>query len=174
MAPTEYIREQGRYGLRNPPPIDNSHLARDTNVDREVVILVYPPRPGRSRSPRDLHWSLSWRVEGGGWKHLHVVVEETPYDAHLKMRYVYWGPVTKTVGDATRGARYASLGYMSRASRQRIEALAWGIGVAKPNGEWNCQNWVVDLLCKICQDGLIDQAKWSDVMATASHRTCFL
>ncbi|KAI0707568.1 hypothetical protein C8T65DRAFT_808940 [Cerioporus squamosus] len=171
MAPVEYLPEQGRLGLRNPPPISNGHLARDTNVDREVVVMVFPPIPGLIRTPRDAHWSLSWRVDAGGWKHLHVVTLDTSYDPRLRKRYVYWGPETKTVGEAKRGAQHVSLGYMSPAVRRRIEALAWTVGVAKPNGDWNCQNWIIDLLCKICQDRIIDQAKWSEVVARAPHGT---
>ncbi|TFK81531.1 hypothetical protein K466DRAFT_501973 [Polyporus arcularius HHB13444] len=148
MASVEYVRKQGRHGLFNAPPFNNDHPVRDTNADREVVVLVYPPIPDLTRSSRDLHWSLSWRVDAGVWRHLHIVTEDTPYDPQLRKRYVYWGPVTKSVDEATRGAQQVSLGYMSPLLRRRIEALALTVGVAKPNGHWNSQNWILDFLCK--------------------------
>ncbi|TFK80585.1 hypothetical protein K466DRAFT_605213 [Polyporus arcularius HHB13444] len=171
MASIEYLPEQGRYGIRIPPPLNNDHLAKDTDEERNVVVMVYPPRraPGYVPNPRDLHWSLSWRVDKGGWKHLHVTAEDTGYDPRLPRRYVYWGPITKSAGNATSGAVEVPLGRMSLAVRRRIEQLAWGVQVAKPNGQWNCQNWVLDLLCKIYWDGIISQATWSEVVSKAHH-----
>ncbi|KAI0707551.1 hypothetical protein C8T65DRAFT_718587 [Cerioporus squamosus] len=179
MAPAEYLPEQGRYGLRILPPPNNDHLAKDTDVERNVVVLVYPlqRRPGYTPTSRDLHWSVSWRVDKGGWKHLHVIAENTSYDPQLPRRYVYWGPITKTAGHATSGAVEVLLGSMSLAVRRRIEQIAWSVQVAKPNGQWNCQNWVIDLLCKICQDGIISQRQWSQVVENAqlgAHRLCIV
>ncbi|RPD52408.1 hypothetical protein L226DRAFT_496274 [Lentinus tigrinus ALCF2SS1-7] len=171
MAPIEYLPEQGRKGIRILPPGSNDHLAPDTDVYRKIVILVYPPlalRPGVTPTARDLHWSLSWRVKDG-WRHIHINAENTSYDPQLPRRYVYWGPITKSSGYATSGAKEVPLGYMSLAMRRRIEQLAWSVQVARPNGQWNCQNWIVDLLCKMHQDGIITQSKWSQVVAEAPH-----
>ncbi len=171
MAP-EYLPEQGRRGLTILPPLNNDHLARDNEVDQEVVLFVYGPGGGTT-SPRDLRWSLAWQVSNGGWKHIHVTAENTPYDRHLPWRYVYWGPQTKTAGLATYQARKTSLGVMNSATRKRIEAIAWEVGVAKPDGQWNCQHWILALLGKLYENRVINQAQWSKAIADASHRMCW-
>ncbi|TFK81155.1 hypothetical protein K466DRAFT_604732 [Polyporus arcularius HHB13444] len=126
MAP-EYLPEQGRRGLTILPPLNNDHLARDIEVDQEVVLFV----------------SL------GG-----------TYTGALK---------PKTAGVATYQARKTSLGVMDSATRRRIEAIAWEVGVAKPDGQWNCQHWILALLGKLYENRVINQAQWSKAVADASH-----
>ncbi|KAI0707549.1 hypothetical protein C8T65DRAFT_650860 [Cerioporus squamosus] len=58
---------------------------------------------------------------------------------------------------------------MNSATRRSIEALAWEVGVAKPNGQWNCQHWILALLGKLYENRIITQGPWSKVVAEATH-----
>ena len=59
MATVEYLPEQGRHKIRLLPRCSNDHLASDTDVDRNVVDMVYPPvvRPRQG-----------WKSRGSGSK----------------------------------------------------------------------------------------------------------
>ncbi|TFK81525.1 hypothetical protein K466DRAFT_501976 [Polyporus arcularius HHB13444] len=166
-----YVPEQGRHGLRILPPLDINKLAQETGDLEEVFLLVYGPGATPTR-PKDLRWSLAWRVSNGGWKHIHVTAENTLYDPQMPWRYVYWGPQNKTAELDNCKARRMSLGVMDVATRRRIKALAWEVGVAKPNRQWTGQHWIIALLHKLYENKVLTQAQWSKAIAQAPHRTC--
>ncbi|KAI0765205.1 hypothetical protein C8Q74DRAFT_1371053 [Fomes fomentarius] len=169
MSP-QWFKEQGRDGLNGPPPPSIDHLHPDINDSREVYILVYGPTE-RGLRASELHWSLAWYVREGAVRHIHIVSERVGSDSRGR-RLVYWGPVTKSPpkpGSATVMARKISLGPMTFQMRQAVETLSWQIPVQVPDGRWNCQLWIIDLLNKMVQKRIITEAIWSDVIAKATH-----
>ncbi|KAI0711517.1 hypothetical protein C8Q76DRAFT_61293 [Earliella scabrosa] len=180
MADFTWFREQGRDGLRTSlAPPSNDHLYREVNEPREVFILVYGPRQLHNVRARDLHWSIYWEVSGGGGKLIHLVQEDEPIfvlpgqarGATIipTRRLVYWGPQTRSPGNATHGARRISLGVMSLAHRQEIERIAWKVLVHKPDGQWNCQHWIINLLYKMVDARIISKNGAEYAFGAAHH-----
>ncbi|EJF63594.1 hypothetical protein BD309DRAFT_923819 [Dichomitus squalens] len=175
MPATQYIPEQGKYGLRNKEgPLNNDHLCPDTDVTRPVVLLVYQPIEGLIQRHRDLHWSLGWEVSNKGFRLIHIQTHNDVRDPQPIPRYVYWGGQTKTAGNATRMAQKFFIGNLSLQQRQQIERIAQTVEVASPNGQWNCQNWIDVLLRKLVEHGVITSAAWAEAMAGArgAYRDC--
>ncbi len=169
----EWLREQGRYGLNRLPPPSVDHVYQDTKVDREVFILVYAPTE-MGYGHRDLHWSLAWNVSGGALRHIHVITEPDGEDNHgiPTHRLVYWGPITKTPprpGSATTLAQRVPLGTMDYEKRQAIERISWETPVHVPDGQWNCQSWIADLLNRLAQAKIISSGTWAEVVAAVTH-----
>ncbi|TBU57459.1 hypothetical protein BD310DRAFT_949447 [Dichomitus squalens] len=161
MPATQYIPEQGKYGLRNKEgPLNNDHLCPDTDVTRPVVLFVYQPIEGLIQRHRDLHWSLGWEVSNKGFRLIHIQTHNDVRDPQPIPRYVYWGAQTKTAGNATRMAQKFLIGNLSLQQRQQIESIAQTV-------EWNCQNWIDVLLRKLVEHGVITSAAWAEAMAGA-------
>ncbi|TBU29388.1 hypothetical protein BD311DRAFT_864762 [Dichomitus squalens] len=170
MSSTQYIPEQGKYGLRNKEgPLNSDHLYPDNDVTRPVFLLVYPPLGIKTQTHRDLHWSLGWEVSNRGFRFVHIQIHNDPRDPPPNPRYVYWGAQTKSVGAATQRAKKFLLGELTLRQRQNIERLAETVPVAYPNGRWNCQNWTDVLLRKLVEHGVITTAEWAQAMASARN-----
>lgn len=132
---------------------------RDRDEDAEVFLAVYKPVVP-TMTPRDLHWSLAWPISGtAAWRQIHVVTESMSDGPPPQPRYVYWGAMTKSAGPVDSVATRQSVGVFSLADRLRIEGLARDTPVMVPDGTWNCQDWLLDLLQRIVSAGLISQDK---------------
>jgi hypothetical protein len=146
--------------MYKPPSID--HLFRDPDETVPVLLTIIPAHTG---NPRDNHWMLIWRVFNG--EHLIIrrlhIVHEIGYN-HL----TNWGPLTVTAGDTTRNAPQLLLGELMLSQRRVLEGIAQETPVMVPNGEWNCQNWVVDVLKEAVKQNLLDNRLVDKVLIRAS------
>ncbi|KAF7334652.1 hypothetical protein MVEN_02295700 [Mycena venus] len=140
-------RPDGRH-----PPIDLSHLYRDPESPLVVELLINRAHPDQ----RGQHWALSWTVGDLPPRHkvqriLHIVREVGYY------HYTNWGPLTRTFDPLELEA--ISIAQLTRAQRGALEAIAGRTEVCVPNGEWNCQNWVMEVLECAVADGLVSAAE---------------
>ena len=143
-----------------PPSID--HLYPDPDVTVPVLLSIFPACSG---DPRDNHWMLRWKVSDGKEliiRHLQIV-RETGYN-HL----TNWGPLTVTADDSTKSSPYLSLGELTLSQRRVLEGIARETPVMMPNGEWNCQNWVIDVLKEAVKQNLLDNEIVDKVLIGAS------
>ncbi|CDO68392.1 hypothetical protein BN946_scf184815.g39 [Trametes cinnabarina] len=159
--------DQGRSNSAGAAPIDLAWRYPDPNTNLTVYLLVAPPQRNTVFDPRGLHWSLSWEVRQNVWRHVNVLTHRQPNQPSPNPRYIYFGPLTKTGGDGTLQTVKIIVGNMSLAMRQRIEALAWSVPVMYPNGQWNCQDWLIDLLGRMRNEGLIDDQTLRTVIGAA-------
>ncbi|KAI9062166.1 hypothetical protein FKP32DRAFT_1677500 [Trametes sanguinea] len=58
---------------------------------------------------------------------------------------------------------------MTLAMRQQIEELAWTVPVMRPNGQWNCQDWLTELLARMQEKGLITPAQLDEALEAARN-----
>ena len=142
----------------------------DSCSHKEVYLLVYPPR-NNDASRHDLHWSLAWEVSDGHWKYIQVNArreEDVPGNMIRAQYCEYCGACTKSQdGTSAVGARLFSLGRLSRQSRQRIEEIARSVPACPPDGLWNCQHWILGVLRRVADDGMIYQRVLEDTIGCA-------
>ncbi|KAF8074832.1 hypothetical protein FPV67DRAFT_1575000 [Lyophyllum atratum] len=142
--------------IREPPGVE--HLYPDEDSPR-IVMLVVSSMGNESVLPSHRHWAIAWRVGTASTNdHVHRQLEVTrergPYGPldHL----TNWGPKTRIAGpQADTDATFIPIATLSYAQRQWLERVAAAEQVLKPNGWWNCQHWVVSVLVKCIQEGLI-------------------
>ncbi|KAI0747115.1 hypothetical protein C8Q80DRAFT_1105176 [Daedaleopsis nitida] len=140
-----------------------------------VYLLVYPPRD-KGASPRghDLHWSIGWQVHNGCWSYVHLDLRTCGDNIGLRPQYcAYCGAQTQNADGAMRGPRACSLGRMSLAMRDRIQEIARGVPVcAVPGGMWTCQHWMMGVLWRMENEGIVSRRVLEDVVACAYHGAC--
>jgi hypothetical protein len=101
---------------------------------------------------QEFHWSISWTVgklSNTQWVQtvLHVV-REVGY-AH----YTNWGPKTTFFEPAIREA--IPIATLTHTHRQALQRIASSTEVYFPNGRWNCQDRVIEVLRQAVDEGLI-------------------
>lgn len=69
------------------------------------------------------------------------------------------------------GPRMCSIGRLSLSMRNRIEEIACGVPVCAPGGLWSCQHWILGLLRRMADDGIITQRVLEDTVGCAYHGT---
>lgn len=157
MIPEQGVALMKRY--KKPEPINLDWLHKDSEGDVEVFFAVYNPPPLlQGHTPRDLHWSIAWQIrDTGAWRQVHVVEEkiEVAREQRPLQLYVYWGPLTKSSGPTDGVAKRYSLGVFPLAQRLQIEELARQVPVMVPDGTWNCQDWILDLLSRMVSEGIL-------------------
>jgi len=156
---TEVVPKMGRDPrVREPPGVD--HLYRDEDSPRSVVLVVWDME-NSSLPPRSRHWAIAWQVgvaSTGDQVHrqLAIMRERGPYG--LLEHLTNWGPKTRiTSMQATSGATFNPIAILTYAQRQWLEGVAAAEPVLKPNGWWNCQNWVVSILVQGILNGVLDK-----------------
>ncbi|KAK0209101.1 hypothetical protein DFS33DRAFT_1380582 [Desarmillaria ectypa] len=165
VLPNEMGRPFGRL-----PPIDLNYWNPDPDTKVPVHIMV--TRMSGFTDPRDLHWKLVWAVKivekDGDIQIFHrrlEVVQEVGYD-HL----TNWGAVTQveTVSSKRFNPRKV-VATMSLAQRKELEKLASQVRIEEPNGVWNCQDWIVTVLQKAEQAGLVTKNEWTAAVTWAMN-----
>ncbi|KAK7060279.1 hypothetical protein VNI00_001044 [Paramarasmius palmivorus] len=142
-------------------PISIDHIHRDPNKDLIVYLVVVPSAGGRHRVRKNDHWKLIWQIvdtPGRTVGRILHIVRELGYN-HL----TNWGPLTKNLGDMTRDSEWFRVAEMTLAQRKALEEIAKAEEVMEPDGEWNCQDWVVSVLEKAVQGELLteEEVKWA-------------
>ncbi|CDO71169.1 hypothetical protein BN946_scf184845.g39 [Trametes cinnabarina] len=161
------LAEQGRAGAVGFPPIDLHWRFGDPDASLPVYILVSSPVDQTRFDPHGLHWSLSWEVKPNVWRHVNIVTHRHPDQPPPNPRYVYWGALTKCSGPGTLVKRRILVADMTFAMRKQIEEVAFTVPVMQPNGQWNCQDWLLDLLDRLRQNGLISDQNLKEVVSAA-------
>ncbi|KAJ8503282.1 hypothetical protein ONZ45_g10999 [Pleurotus djamor] len=152
---SEYLPNLGRpAGMIGPvglwKPFDKEGML-DINlfVVRSRTLRTYHP------TSRDQHWSITWTLGKSETGHIaqrriHIVREGQ--HPHL----TNWGPITMAVGKATLEEGVSIL--ISRIDfedRKTIEEIAKSTPVRKPDGDWNCQDWLETVLMEAVRRGLL-------------------
>ncbi|KAI0336633.1 hypothetical protein GY45DRAFT_1315217 [Cubamyces sp. BRFM 1775] len=163
------LPEQGRSGTVGEPPINLDWTAKDPDVDLPVYIIVSAPRDNGPHDPRGLHWRLVWQVARDRWRNVHIVEHRDDRQRAPNPRYVYWGALTQSSDPSASKSTKVLVGMMSLAMRQSIERLALEVPVMWPDGTWNCQNWILDLLTRMYRSGIISQRRWEEVVGAAHN-----
>ena len=142
-----------------PPSID--HLYPDLDYTLPVLLISIPARSG---DPADNHWIVTWTISDD--KEVIIrrlqIVQETGYN-HL----TNWGPLTVTAGDTTKSSPQFSLGKLSLSQRKVLEKIARETPVMMPNGEWNCQNWITDVLKEAVKQNVLDNGIVNEALIAA-------
>ncbi|KAJ6578186.1 hypothetical protein B0H19DRAFT_1062721 [Mycena capillaripes] len=141
-------------------PVGIEHLYRDPDSSLPVELLInrtYPERRGQ-------HWAISWIVGTLPPRHkvqriLHIVTEIG------RNHYTNWGPVTRTFDPLELAA--VPIAELTHVQRVALEKIAAQTDVYIPNGQWNCQDWVVDVLAHAVEDGLISAAARDEALSAA-------
>ncbi|KAI0065167.1 hypothetical protein BV25DRAFT_1822284 [Artomyces pyxidatus] len=137
------------------PPTNLGWRYPDTDVPLMVYIAVSAYPTPSEPCPRDRQWSLLWE-QGVAIRGCQMITVARFLEARQAAgceHYTYWGPVTRAA--SLEGARLIPVATLSMADRRALEKLAGGIRVMKPNGWWNCQNWVVQLLRRAADEDII-------------------
>jgi len=145
-------------------PVGIEHIYRDPDIDLPVDLLVNCEHP----DPRGRHWSISWRVgsyEGLGslessqevQRVLHIV-REVGFDY-----YTNWGPKTRFFDPTSLKA--FPIATMNLKERKVLEDIASTTEVFEPNGIWNCQDWVIEVLRKAVEKGLVSSQQVDTALA---------
>lgn len=147
-------------------PVGVEHIYRDPDVDLPVDLLVHNDHP----DARGRHWSISWLVgnskgAAGAESYQDVqrvlhVVREVGIDY-----YTNWGPKTRFFNPPSFTA--IPIATMSLEQRKALEEIASSTEVYQPNGVWNCQDWVMEVLRKAVERGLLDAQQVEKVLTTA-------
>jgi len=56
---------------------------------------------------------------------------------------------------------------MSLGERKALEAIALITEVYEPNGAWNCQDWVIEVLRKAVEKDLLNAQEMDEVLTAA-------
>ncbi|KDQ10956.1 hypothetical protein BOTBODRAFT_468965 [Botryobasidium botryosum FD-172 SS1] len=151
------------------PPIDISWIHPDNeDVVKEVDLMVGSGIPG---PPRHYHWKLSWLVATteDGLVHRRIeIVREIERD-HL----TNWGPYTKIGPVISANTHLHTIGALNLSQRRELERIAEQEPVRVPNGEWNCQDWIISVLQKAVQAGLFTRAECQSAIHKAGWKGDF-
>ncbi|KAF8149946.1 hypothetical protein B0H34DRAFT_678882 [Crassisporium funariophilum] len=151
-------------GILEPPGVE--HLYRDPPSPLTVALLVWDDQ-NIDILPGDRHWAIAWKVGVASngddvYRQIAIVRERGPTGplSHL----TNWGPKTKVISEKTTCIPIATLTYEQR---QGLESVAAAEPVLRPNGWWNCQNWVVSVLVKTIQNGIFSREQVEPVLVQA-------
>jgi hypothetical protein len=161
----EYLPNMGRPTDKAPPPqVDHLYKERDEDL---TVILHVTRSNIHPYNPRDNHWTLAWQLGTYGKFPIHrriSIIRETGTD-HL----TNWGALTKSTSTASLGqAVEISLKKMSLSQRELLEDIGNRTEVVKPNGKWNCQDWIITVLKRAEAQGVVTRDEWTAAVEAAA------
>ncbi|KAJ7122044.1 hypothetical protein C8R43DRAFT_51727 [Mycena crocata] len=81
--------------------------------------------------------------------------------------YTNWGPLTRTFNPRDFDA--VPIAQLTRAQRSALEDIARTSDARVPNGEWNCQNWVMEVLSRGVAAGLLSAAERDAAITVAQQ-----
>lgn len=144
-------------------PVDVDHLYRDPDKELPVLLIATraPPSPLSTNTSRDTHWKLAWGV---GTNTVGIPVERQIHVVcDLGVNHLTnWGPLTKLSEGHTKAVTVTT---MSLEERRRLESIASTTPVRKPDGAWNCQDWLITVLEASVQQGLITHKECRSALA---------
>lgn len=147
-------------------PVDMGTFYTDQDVDKTIYLVTLMT----GTTPRDRHWAIRWQVEHRiryepALRCLEII-ENFLINPHSYL--INFGPLT-TLHNLSPYAEFAifPLQTLSLAQRSELEKISWNVGVAPPDGEFNCQNWVAAVLGVAVLRGLLDETTVRDVLENA-------
>ncbi|EIM80990.1 uncharacterized protein STEHIDRAFT_161997 [Stereum hirsutum FP-91666 SS1] len=165
------LPNQGRYSNLGPPNLDWIYPDPDSPLPISLLV-VPPPQPRLITTPatssfhtsKDNHWALYWPVHPPtAWSQSRRIirrihVQHDPGRDHL----TFWGPLTvieeesaEEVERSTRMRRF-EMGEVGKMERVLLEEIAREVDVMEPDGEWNCQDWVREVLRRAVEKGVLE------------------
>jgi hypothetical protein len=164
----EFLPDMGRPAGRLPPlSIDHLHPERDEILEVSLFVTRSTLQPYNSYNN---HWTLIWCLgtRGNNIVHRKVhIVREIGFD-HL----TNWGGLTKLTSPMTVArAVDIPLKKMDLEQRRRLEKISERTEVVKPNGKWNCQDWIVSVLESAEAEGLVSREEWTKTVEQARNVT---
>ncbi|TRM66157.1 hypothetical protein BD626DRAFT_546497 [Schizophyllum amplum] len=151
--------ELPNFGREGYAPTDLDWIHKDRDRDADVHLRVFRAPEG---GPRWNHWSIDWRVgsstegpmKAGQSAIRKLEIQQDPGHMHL----TNWGPRTGMVDAMTAAAQDAFfLGRLSLAQRKKLECIAAEEPVRVPDGAWNCQQWLKNVLEKAVEADLLEE-----------------
>jgi hypothetical protein len=149
-------------------PVAIDHIYRDPDIDLLVYLLVNSDHP----DARGRHWSISWQVgeldesSGTDSPRIHRVERVLHIVREVGLEYyTNWGPITRFF--ETTHFNAIPIATISLLNRKALEEIASSTEVYEPNGAWNCQDWVVEVLRKAIEKGIFTTKEVDMVLAAA-------
>lgn len=141
-------------------PVGIEHLYRDPDLELPVELLINRSCP----ELRGQHWAISWTVGDLPPTHkvqriLHIVAE-----VGCK-QYTNWGPVTRSFNPLELAA--VPIAQLTLAQRRALESIAAQTQVCVPNGVWNCQDWVIEVLGRAVGEALLSAGERDTALRAA-------
>ncbi|KAJ6540258.1 hypothetical protein B0H10DRAFT_1855794, partial [Mycena sp. CBHHK59/15] len=141
-------------------PVGIEHLHEDPNVPLDVNILIDRHLPVL----RSQHWAISWIIASGE-SHIHRV-------SHIVTElgcshYTNWGPLTQNFNPSKWDI--VRIGCLSLANRKSLEEIVLNSVVYFPNGEWNCQDWVITVLSQAVECNLFSGEESKNAIGIAQN-----
>jgi len=156
LLPQEQMNLDLAKQVKEYRPLDNYHLHNDIG-DKVLYLVTNLETP----VPRHRHWALQWRLEPKRFfadTHPAVRVLETTQSTNdfESPFLINAGPRTTS---ATRGEGLAvfPIARLTLEQRQELEQIAWNVGVVRPDGEFNCQNWAAAVLAVAVARGMLEE-----------------
>jgi hypothetical protein len=160
----EYLPNMGR-PTGKTPPAQVDHLYKERDEDLTVILHVTRSNI-HPYNPRDNHWILAWELGTYGKFPIHrriSIIRETGAE-HL----TNWGALTKSNSTTCLGqAVEIPMKKMSLSQRKKLEDIGNRTDVVKPNGKWNCQDWIVTVLKCAEAQGLVTRDEWTTAVDLA-------
>lgn len=167
-GPDIYLPNNGQTKLVRRP-VDLDHVYHDPDTDLPILLIATRAVPltgpaATKLEPRNTHWKLAWAV---GTNSLGLEVQRQVHIIHdLGVDHLTnWGAITKISEGHTKAVEVAT---KSLDVRRRLEGIALNTPVRRPDGMWNCQDWIITVLEASEKDGLFTHQEWSSAIAAVS------
>jgi hypothetical protein len=166
-------------GMKPPPSLPSGSFPEPDGARVVHIVVSGYPAPTRPL-PRERTWALCWSPANGVVRILGTMRRSPSSSAPAPVSvaekeeggagsgYVYWGPVTQA-HDFSRECRLVPVASLGRGKRAALERIANGVGVMRPNGWWNGQNWVVEVLKRAVEHDLISPQERDNAIFTAAE-----
>ncbi|EJT97527.1 hypothetical protein DACRYDRAFT_119219 [Dacryopinax primogenitus] len=135
-------------GLLAPPGIE--HIVKDPKQPMTVYLFI---RREGELDPEDRHWTVLWVLPRSDAKPGQVVVRILEIVREINHPHLTnWGPLARIRRAESMEKALIAIGELSFAERQALEKIAKNTPVYRPNGVYNCQHWVIDVLSQAIHD----------------------
>ncbi|GLB42021.1 hypothetical protein LshimejAT787_1100360 [Lyophyllum shimeji] len=121
--------------------------------------------------PRHRHWALQWRLERKRCfadTHPAVRVLETTTSVNNYESPFLINPGPRTTSATPEGnLAVFPVAKLTLEQRKELEQIAWNVGVVRPDGEFNCQNWAAAVLAVAVARGMLKEVAVLEVLNEA-------
>ncbi|KAI9451824.1 hypothetical protein BJY52DRAFT_1190733 [Lactarius psammicola] len=149
-------------GMKPPPSLPAGAFPEPDGPRVVHVVVSGYPAPTRPL-PRERTWALCWSPANGVVRILGTVRAAAGQGEPRVL-----GPITQQ-SEFPRECRLVPVASMGRGKRAALERIANGVGVMRPNGWWNGQNWVVEVLKRAVEQDLISPDERDNAIYTAAE-----
>ncbi|TFK53988.1 hypothetical protein OE88DRAFT_1732724 [Heliocybe sulcata] len=182
MAASPYVPDFGRivegHKVLVRPGLDIPDLPGPTTIS--ILVCPHSDIQGITQvfTPKDHHWMLLWgpvKLEGRYYRVIQATREwdprANPTIASTARRLDFLtnpGPKTLSLTTKTEEhGKFVPVGVLSPEARMVLERIAKNHPVHVPDGAWNCQDFVAEILGKAVDQGLFDRTAVDDALKVA-------